>query len=112
MNVKILITSVLGMLAISLAANSEDKWSFYEERYHDCLEAMNYHMGDEKRYAQMLGVVDAGESSCAIGAMFANEEDLLRFRNTRKENGLSPDSVIYNNKEIEIEVSFGEMFPH
>ena len=94
-------------------AISEDKiWDPYPKHVHICLEALNYHMGDEKGYAELLGVQDVGETDCCIYAIFKNDEMITKFNEARITKGLDPDFISYNGDKIRIRKTIGEVVKH
>jgi len=103
---------ILLFLLHSLSVIAHENWSDYPEHIHDCLEVLNYHMGDEKKFAELLAVGDIGTTSCNITIMFKNEEQRRRFETARIEKGLNPSFVLYADKKIEFEISYGTTVQH
>lgn len=53
------------LLLISLKEEvADDKRSVYPEQIRDCLDSMNYYMGEETKYAELLSVSEVGKSGC------------------------------------------------
>ena len=112
----IIFSNVSLMLVFSFLpiVNAEDKnWDSYPKHIHHCLEAMNYHMGDEKKLTIMMSVQDVGDSDCRIYASFKTEEQIEQFNSVRAKNGFDPNYVMYKDHKIFIHKELGEeQLPH
>lgn len=99
------------MVPIVVVAD-ERNWDPYPKHVHHCLEAMNYHIGHEKEYVELMSVKEIGGTDCNISVMFKNQENIKKFNEARTKQGKDPNFVIYKKYKIQIVKNIGEMVPH
>jgi len=116
MKIKNFVLALLIILTSTFRCNKKElspyEQSPYPKQIHDCLEAMNYQMGDEKKYATLIGVSEENANDCNIQAMFATKEDIKKFNETRIQKGLNPDYVLFKGRKINIVKSIGSTCNH
>jgi hypothetical protein len=94
-------------LCLSPVLADESRWSDYPEHTGRCLEAMNFHMGDEKIFAELLAVEDVGKTDCRISVLFSYQENIFLFEQARVKKGLDPKNINYKGSSIEIVTGIG-----
>ncbi len=101
------------VLFISEVANAEEgDWDLYPKHIRHCLEAINSHMGEEKKYAEIILAQEFGNVDCKISAIFVSNENIKKFNEVRINNGQDPDVIKYDKYTIEIVKNIGDMEPH
>jgi hypothetical protein len=99
------------MVPIVVVADGKN-WDPYPKYIHHCLEAMNYHIGKEKEYVELMSVEEVGNSDCKISAIFKNQNNINKFSELRTKQGKDPNFVIYKQHKIPIVKRIVETVSH